>query len=111
MKQEYTNTFTGERLSTYPTPFAALSKKIVSKKQAEKLETQREKFSSRYICPICKQPKIWIENTNLMVCKNESCKGIPVKDKEGNVIKYFPVYSQLNHRGYDIANELFGGKE
>lgn len=111
MKQNFTNRFTGEKLSTYPTAFASLSKKILAKKDAEKLEKQREKFSSRYICPICKQPKTWIEDTNIMVCTNESCTGIPVKNRDGEVFKYLPSYSQLTHRGCDIAKDLYGEKE
>lgn len=111
MTDKFHNKFTGEELTTYPTIFASLSKQTHKAKSPEKLEQQRDKFSSRYVCPICKQPKTWVEDTNIMVCTNESCPGIRIKDQIGNVIKIIPPFSRLNHKGFDIANELYGGKE
>ena len=104
---DYTNRFTGERLSVYPSECAGFIKGRKRTTNTEKLEKQRENFLKRYTCPICGQPKTWIEGTNLMVCKNESCPGIPVKNKDGEVIDTLPSYSQLNTRGEEIAATLF----
>ena len=82
---DYTNRFTGERLSVYPSECAGFIKGRNRTTNTEKLEKQRENFLKRYTCPICGQPKTWIEGTNLMVCKNESCPGIPVKNKDGEI--------------------------
>lgn len=102
----FTNRFTGEKLSVYP---VITFGKCVSKRtgDVEKLQKQRENFSQKYLCPICGQPKNWIQNTNLMVCQNESCKGFPIKNKDGEVIGYKPSFSQLNQRGAEIAATLF----
>lgn len=102
---EYYNQFTGERLSVYPTIFARYKKK--RKVDQDKLNSQQDNFSKKYVCPICGQPKTWVQDTNLMVCQNESCPGIPVKNKDGEIVNTLPSYSQLNTRGAEIAATLF----
>lgn len=109
IQNNYTNTYTGEKLSTYtPTAFAALKSQPVKKRTNDpvKLQQQVENFNKRYICPYCKIPMKWIKNTNIMTCQNAACLGKPIKSKDGTMIKYVPVYSQLNHRGMDIAETL-----
>lgn len=109
----YTNKFTGNELNTYtPSAFTEVRKmmglKPLIKKTSDKskLNQQVKNFQDRYICPFCKTPQKWIPNTNLMVCQNPSCSGKPVTDKNGNFIKYAPVYAMLNQRGEAIADTL-----
>lgn len=107
MKHEFTDTYTKERLSLYPTPFRALSKKSLKTADEKKLKKQQEKFAGRYICPLCKQPKTWIKDTNIMSCTNSECKGFAVTNVEGEIIDYKPVYSTLSTRGEEIAATLY----
>lgn len=109
----YTNIFTGNELGTYtPAAFSDLRlqyglKPLQKKtKDDKKLKKQVENFSSRYICPFCNTPQTWVKNTNLMVCQNPKCSGKPIKSKDGTLIKYAPVYAQLNQRGTAIAETL-----
>lgn len=109
---EFTNRFTGEELSTYPTPFADLSKKTSHRtKNANKLKTQIEKFKGTYTCPLCGENREWIPDTNVMVCKNESCPGIKItkRTKDGKEIEItYPSYRTLYPLGEKIAETLLG---
>lgn len=75
---------------------------------ANKLESQRENFKSKYKCKLCGEHMEWIRGTNMMICKNEKCKGYPVKNKAGEVVAYRPSVFQLTARGAEIAETLFG---
>lgn len=106
----FMNRFTGEELSTYPTPFANLSKKASKKTtDKEKLNKQVESFKNRHTCKFCGEKREWIEGTNLMVCKNPACKGYTKTflDKEGKeVIISTPSFKILTRRGAAIANTI-----
>ena len=80
-------------------------------KDKEKLEGQRARFSSRHLCPVCKQPLVFVENTNIMVCKNDECKGftreiIDEETGEKEVISHVPFHT-LDEKGATIANNIF----
>lgn len=79
-------------------------------KDAKKLETQKEKFCAKHLCSACKQPMTFINNTNVMVCTNDKCKGIKntKTDKEGNeIISYTTSYDVLDTLGAEIGNIIF----
>ena len=107
---EYTNKFTGEKLSTYPVMAHLLGKEIKNRtSNEEKLQKQIEKFEGKYKCPFCGQDRKWIPGTNVMVCTNEDCKDFKVKDKkkeEEEVV--YPSFKILSTRGEAIAESLMG---
>lgn len=114
-KQDITvfrNKFTGEELSTYPTPFAKLSTKTSKRtKDEKKLQKQIDAFQNRNICKFCGGTKEWIPGTNVVVCKNPDCKGhvIKAKNKEGKEIEISePSMKILTKRGAAIAETLLG---
>lgn len=77
----------------------------------KKLESQRENFSSKHLCPVCKQPMRYIENTNIFCCANSECKGftreiIDEETEEKEVIRYTPFH-QLDEKSARIANNIF----
>ena len=80
-------------------------------KNVDKLKEQRANFASRHICPTCKQTLSLVEGTNIMVCQNNSCKGVPVKtkDKETGLEKtvYLESFHTLDGKSSDIANNIF----
>lgn len=80
-------------------------------KDQEKLNAQRARFSSRHLCPVCKQPLVFVENTNIMVCRNDECKGftreiIDEETGEKEVISHVPFHT-LDEKGATIANNIF----
>lgn len=107
----FTNRFTGEELSTYPTPFAELSKVSKRTKNENKLNSQIEKFTGRYICKFCGEKMDWVSDTNVMVCKNPLCNGHEktLKNKNGDELKLAePSMKILTKRGTAIAETLLG---
>lgn len=77
-------------------------------KDEEKLKAQREKFLG--ICKVCKQPLSLVEGCNVLACKNEDCKGLPMKgtNEDGSEkIWYIPVSRILDDKGAEIARNLF----
>lgn len=104
---EFKDKFTGERLSLYPTPFRALSQKNLRTNDDSKLEKQKEKFTERYLCPLCKKPRTWIKDTNIMSCTNVECQGFPVVNSDGEIIGYRSSWKLLSTRGEEIASTLF----
>lgn len=105
----FKNRFTGEELSTYPTPFAKMSQMSKKTKDQDKLKSQIEKFNKRYVCKFCGEPREWIPGTNVMVCKNPECKGhvVKIKNKDGNEIEISePSLKILTTRGTAIAETL-----
>lgn len=104
---EFADKYTGERLSLYPTPFRQLSQKGLRTSDETKLQKQKETFSGKHICPLCKQPRTWVKDTNIMACTNPECKGFPVKDTDGLIVGYKPSWKTLSTRGEEIASTLF----
>lgn len=105
---DYVNKFTGEKLSTYPVMAQLLGKEISSRTDnEEKLNKQIEDFENRYVCPFCGEKRKWIPGTNLMVCKNEACKGFKRKGKDTEEV-YTPSFKCLSNRGEAIADTLMG---
>ena len=105
---DYVNKFTGEKLSTYPVMATLLGKEVSARTDnEEKLNKQIENFENRYVCPFCGQKRKWISGTNLMVCKNEACKGFKKKSKEEEA-GYEPSFKILSNRGEAIAETLMG---
>ena len=105
----FVNRFTGEELSTYPTPFAELSKVSNKTKDEHKLNSQIEKFTGRYVCRFCGEKLDWVADTNVMVCKNKACSGrVRVfKNKNGDEAKVTePSLKILTRRGAAIASTL-----
>lgn len=77
----------------------------------EKLESQRNKFSSRHKCPACGSNLIYVEGTNVMVCKNPDCDGIK-REKKGSTeeetkVWYENSYHTLDEKGAEIAYNIF----
>jgi hypothetical protein len=70
----------------------------------QKLKAQREKFVG--VCPYCKQPASFVIGTNVLTCKNPSCKGKKVTFEDGTVI-YIPYNKVLSEKGGAIGNHLF----
>lgn len=110
---KYENSFTGEQVSTYtPDAFLKIRSEFGCKPltkrtpDKDKLLKQKEKFTNRYPCPYCGELQHWIEDTNLMVCKNPECTGQTIKNSSGETIASIPSYKQLNHRGAEIATTL-----
>lgn len=92
---------------------AAFNLKPVQKvtKDKEKLELQREKFTSKHKCKACGEPMSYVPGTSVMTCTNEKCKGIKYEtvDAEGNKkINYFVSYDLLDEVGTDIASNILG---
>ena len=76
-------------------------------KDQNKLQKQREKFAR--ICPVCKQPMVYIPGTNVFACKNEKCRGRErtVKTDDGEKKISSSVYYTLDEEGFRIAQHLF----
>ena len=94
---------------------AAMGLKPVSRVTSDKnkLNSQREKFQARHLCPACKQPMEYISGTSVMVCKNPSCKGVKstkTDDEGGTIVTYSPSFDLLDHVGTEIASNIFGGE-
>ena len=107
----FVNRFTGEELSTYPTPFASISHVSKRTKDQDKLKSQIERFNKRNICKFCGEEREWIPGTNVVVCKNPDCKGhvLKVKSKDGNEIEVSePSLKILTTRSAAIAETLLG---
>lgn len=105
----FKNRFTGEELSTYPTPFASMSHVSKRTRDQDKLKSQIEKFNKRNICKFCGEQREWIPGTNVLVCKNLECKGhvIKTKNKDGKEIEISePSLKILTTRGAAIAETL-----
>ena len=103
----YVNKFTGESLCTYPVMADLLGVKVSNKTtNTEKLKGQVDRFNSKYKCPYCGEEREWIPSTNIMICKNKTCKGHEVANKKGEK-KCFPSFQLLSNRGESIAETLF----
>lgn len=79
-------------------------------KTKENEESLKKKFTNRHICQICKQPFNYIIGTNVMTCKNPSCKGHKETrtDKEGNqFVIYHSSFHTLDDVGIKIANSIY----
>lgn len=80
-------------------------------KDKKKLENQRESFCKRHLCPACKEPMSYLEDSNIMCCQNENCEGLKyeMKNNETGEIKYryeIPFHT-LDSRGAEIAANIF----
>ncbi len=76
-------------------------------KNKQRLESLKKKFQARHNCPICGEPLIHIEDTNVMVCVNEKCKGTKIKTldaKEETVDS--SAFHILDDAGARIANNI-----
>lgn len=71
-------------------------------KDKQKLEAQRTKFLGT--CPYCKQPLSYVYGTNVLVCKNEECKGKKTTN-EGSESK--PFFKMLSDKGLEIGTTIF----
>lgn len=77
-------------------------------KDLNKLKGQQDRFYKRHTCSNCSKPLTYVGG-NIMVCTNESCRGIKseFKDKEGNtVVRYYPSFELLDTKGADIASNI-----
>lgn len=77
-------------------------------KDENRLKKQQEKLLGT--CPICKQLMSYIPGTNVVVCKNPSCKGREkeITLKDGSTIKRTESSSRLLHNNaVDIAQIIF----
>ena len=80
----------------------------------DKLKGQRERFQSKHLCPVCKQPMKYIEGTNIFCCANNECKGftkeireiIDEETEEKEIIRYTPFHT-LDEKSAVIANNIF----
>ena len=82
-------------------------------KDKNRLAKQRENFCARNICPICKQPMVYIGG-NQLVCKNVSCNGYKHEvetDSGEKKVFYTPVFKLLDETSAEIANNLFSEYE
>ncbi|WP_346961273.1 hypothetical protein [Clostridium sp.] len=84
---------------------------IKQTKNKEKLEKQRESFSDRHLCRVCKTPMTYIKDSNIMCCQNPDCKGIlrEIKNVETGetYAKYEVPFHTLDNRGSEIATNIF----
>lgn len=92
------------------THYSSFSEIVQQKKKNhdENLDAKREKFAG--ICPVCKQPMKWINETNVMVCSNAKCRGFEEKTKkkkEGEDPVYTPVIRLLNSGSTAYAEYLY----
>ena len=77
-------------------------------KDENKLKKQQEKLLG--ICPICKQQMSYVLGTNVVVCKNPSCKGKEkeITLKDGTTVKRTESSTRLLHNtAVDIAQNIF----
>lgn len=111
----FVNKYTNEPINLYSNVMvSALEKagKSVKKeffkrtKDEQRLKKQREKFLGT--CKFCKQPMTWVKGSNILVCNNEKCEGLVVKDKDGIVLEKIPYSRLLTGEGSDIAETLLG---
>ena len=82
----------------------------IQPKEKQHTEKDREKFVSRHICKVCKQPMTYIYGTNVLSCTNTSCKGIKriAKTDEGDKVYYIPSFHTLDNDGLvDYAMKIF----
>lgn len=95
----------GVRYESFEEVAASLGLKPVRRvtKDAKKLKDQQDRFLSKHVCPVCKQPMTLIPNTNIMTCTNESCKGRKSKTSDG----YEVVFDELDEHGSIVANAIF----
>lgn len=77
-------------------------------KNKKRLESQREFFESRHLCPLCKQPMKYVEGTNIMVCLNEECEGY--NRNVGNEVVNYSAFHMLDDKGAEIATNIFREK-
>lgn len=80
------------------------------KNKKDNNDSLKNKFNNKHTCPACKQPLSYISGTNIMSCKNVSCKGIKDSrtDKDGNQINvYYPSFHILDDTGKKIANSIY----
>lgn len=89
---------------------AAYGKSTIKQtKDKQKLESQRAKFLGT--CRSCGQPLNYVEGTNIIVCKNKSCKGlvdrVEKNDLGEDVASYKPVVRILTGVQSVIAENLF----
>ena len=78
----------------------------------KKLESIQNKFKKRHVCPLCKQELQHIENTNVMICTNPSCKGLRIKVREmsrdgEDLWGSSSAFHVLDDAGARIANNIF----
>ncbi len=80
-------------------------------KDKKKLESQRERFQSKHICPACKQSMKFVLGTNIMTCANPDCKGIKREivdpDTEEKKVFYITSSHQLDEKSATIAQNIF----
>lgn len=114
-ENDYYGTYDTDKtpLSTYiPAAFEAIRKqfgleaKNMRTPNEAKLKKQQERFMQKHQCPVCGGTKTFIKGTNVMVCQNPECKGVPVKDKDGNVVSYNVPFSELSNKSEAIASAI-----
>ena len=106
----FTNKYTGEEVSTYPTLAFAMKVSTKEKKEDEKSKVKKEKFLGT--CPYCKSPMSF-SGGNFVYCGNDKCKGVPQKtkqkesseEKEERIFK--PYFRQLTPGYADYGLKLF----
>ena len=88
-----------------------LSPVVKQTKDKAKLEKQRENFCNRHLCPSCKQPMVYSDVGNQMVCRNEKCLGIKHEQKNPETgetkIWYLPTFDLLDDLASTIAQNIF----
>ncbi len=90
--------------------------KTFKNKKNTNREEQREKSRRKFAgtCRVCGSVLSYISGTNVMVCKNPSCKGIVKKRRNGDeetVTEVLPVFRCLDEKGMEIASNLFAEAE
>lgn len=98
-----------ERYTSFEDLRPAFGLKPIKKKtnDEEKLKEQQEKFVGT--CPYCKT-KLSYMGGNIVVCKNEACKGRKIERENEDGTKdvvYRPFYKMLDDKCEEIASRLF----
>lgn len=99
----------GTRYFSFAEMADSLGIKSTNKKSETKLKEQRDKFNGYHKCPACKKPMDYIGG-NILVCKNESCRGIKhvKKNEDGDdTVWYSVAYEELNDKFANYANYIF----
>lgn len=77
----------------------------------DKLKKQQEKYLG--VCPYCKEPCSYVEDTNAVACRNEKCKGkkIVLKNDDGTDKVIYEPYVKVKQCGAEVGTRLFGKDE
>ena len=106
------NPYTKEDLTVYP--IADIVRKALKEygmsvnEEKEIKNKEKRKNAMIGVCPVCGQPMSYIGG-NVLVCKNEGCKGVPYKviENDEEVTKYRqPVYKTLHIKSQGYLEKI-----